>query len=104
MASPVSSILCSVGTTVGSNVTSGRRRGEGILNQSSTTSRSSKRKVLTPNDVISLKQLEQRIAAFAQRYFSLHKPFGWTFARHELEQRLRDPSLDVDPMPLSLAA
>jgi len=62
------------------------------------------RKVLTPNDFISLKQLEQRIAAFGQRYSSLHKPFAWTFTRQELERRLSDPSLDVASMPLSGAA
>jgi transposase len=62
------------------------------------------RKVLTPNDFISLKQLEHRIATFGQRYSLIGKPFAWTFTRQELERRLRDPSLDVDPTPLSLAA
>jgi transposase len=54
------------------------------------------RKVLTPNDLISLKDLEERIAAFAARYSSLGKPFAWTFTRQELERRLREPSLHVD--------
>jgi hypothetical protein len=62
------------------------------------------RKVLTPNDFISLKQLEQRITPFGQRYSSLDKSFAWTFTCQELERRLRDPSLDIDPMPLPLAA
>jgi len=62
------------------------------------------RKVLTPNDLTSLNDLEQRIAAFGLRYSSLGKPFAWTFTRQELEQRLHDPSLDIGPMPLSLAA
>jgi transposase len=62
------------------------------------------RKVLTPNDFISLKQLEQRVTAFAERYSSLGKPFTWTFTRQDLERRLRDPLLDVDSMPGSIAA
>jgi transposase len=62
------------------------------------------RKVLTPNDFISLKQLEQHITAFGQRYSALDKPFAWTFTRQELERRLHDPSLNVDLMPLPLAA
>jgi hypothetical protein len=53
---------------------------------------------------MTLRQLQQRIAAFGERYSSLGKPFTWTFTRQELERRLRDPSLDVDAMPLSFAA
>src|SRR5205807_2294932 len=53
------------------------------------------RKVLTPNDLTSLNDLEQRIAAFGLRYSALRKPFAWTFTRQELEQRLHDPSLDI---------
>jgi hypothetical protein len=60
--------------------------------------------VLTPNDLTSLRELEQRITAFGERYSSLGKPFAWTFTRQELERRLRDPSLDVDSVPLTLAA
>ena len=62
------------------------------------------RKVLTPNDLPNLHELEQRILAFGERYSSLGKPFAWTFTRQELERRLREPSLDVEPMPVSLAA
>jgi transposase len=62
------------------------------------------RKVLTPNDLTSLKALVERIAAFGQRYSSLSKPFAWTFTREELERRLRDPSLHVDSVPLTMAA
>jgi len=62
------------------------------------------RKVLTPNDCMTLRQLQQRVAAFGGTYSSLGKPFAWTFTRQELERRLRDPSLDVDAMPLSFAA
>jgi hypothetical protein len=44
------------------------------------------RKVLTPNDFISFKGLEERIIAFGERHSSLTKPFAWTFTRHELER------------------
>jgi transposase len=62
------------------------------------------RKVLTPNDLTSLQQLQDRIAAFAERYSSLGKPFAWTFTRQELERRLREPLLHIDPTPLPMAA
>jgi transposase len=62
------------------------------------------RKVLTPNDLATLKDLEERITAFGHRYSSLGKPFAWTFTRQDLARRLCDPSLDVDPRPFKLAA
>jgi hypothetical protein len=62
------------------------------------------RKVLTPNDLTNLTALEERIAAFGKRYSSLGKPFAWTFTRQDLEQRLREPSLHIDSMPLTTAA
>jgi hypothetical protein len=62
------------------------------------------RKVLTPNDLTSLMDLEERIFAFGQRYSSLGKPFAWTFTRQELVRRLRDPLLQLNPVPLTSAA
>ena len=62
------------------------------------------RKVLTPNDCMSLKQLDKRIIAFAERYSSLGKPFAWTFTRQELERRLREPALHLESTPLTMAA
>ena len=62
------------------------------------------RKVLTPNDLTSLKQLEERIIAFGARYSALGKPFAWTFTRQELERRLRDPLLASETVPFPLAA
>ncbi len=62
------------------------------------------RKVLTPNDLTSLKDLEERITAFGERYSSLGKPFAWVFSRQELERRLPDPSLQVVPTPFPIAA
>jgi transposase len=62
------------------------------------------RKVLTPNDLTTLQRLEDRISAFGERYSALGKPFAWTFTRQELEQRLREPSLQFDSVPLTMAA
>jgi transposase len=62
------------------------------------------RKVLTPNDLTCLTALQERIATFGQRYSSLGKPFAWMFTRQELERRLREPSLHVDSVPLTMAA
>ena len=55
------------------------------------------RKVLTPNDLDSLDELIERIHAFGERYSALDKPFAWTFTRQDLERRLRDPLLQLDP-------
>jgi len=62
------------------------------------------RKVLTPNDLTSLTELEDRIIAFGERYSSLGKPFAWTFTRQELERRLREPALHVNSVPSPIAA
>ena len=55
------------------------------------------RKVLTPNDLDSLPELIERIHAFGERYSALEKPFAWTFTRQDLERRLRDPLLLLEP-------
>jgi len=39
------------------------------------------RKVLTPNDFLSLVQLEQRLLAFQKHYQQTASPFQWTFTR-----------------------
>ena len=49
-------------------------------------------------------ELEQRIITFGERYTSLGKSFAWTFTRQELERRLREPALQIDSMPVSIAA
>jgi len=66
--------------------------------------RNTQRKVLTPNDLTSLRELEQRIFAFGERYSSLGKPFAWTLTRQELERRHRDPLLQLKHEASSLAA
>jgi transposase len=58
------------------------------------------RKVLTPNDLYSLTDLSARIHAFGERYSAVGKPFAWTFTRQELERRLRDPLLKLEPSAL----
>jgi transposase len=55
------------------------------------------RKVLTPNDLYNLHDLIDRIRAFGERYSALGKPFAWTFTSQELDRRLHDPLLQLDP-------
>ena len=42
------------------------------------------RKVLTPNDVQSLEDLEARLSAFEKHYEMIAKPFKWEFTRSDL--------------------
>src|SRR5438270_7577893 len=58
------------------------------------------RKVLSPNDLDSLTDFIARIHAFGERYCAVGKPFAWTFTRQELERRLRDPLLQLEPSTL----
>ena len=46
------------------------------------------RKVLTPNDFLSLAQLEQRLLAFQKHYQQTAAPFRWTFTRKDLNALL----------------
>src|SRR5712691_6436715 len=46
------------------------------------------RKVLTPNDFLSLSQLEQRLLAFQKHYQQTASPFQWTFTRKDLNALL----------------
>ena len=46
------------------------------------------RKVLTPNDFKSLKNLEQTILAFQDRFSTLGQPFKWKFTRDDLRRYL----------------
>ena len=41
-------------------------------------------KVLTPNDIGSLAELEERLLRFQDRYQEIAKPFHWTFTRKNL--------------------
>lgn len=62
------------------------------------------RKVLTPNDCTSLDELVDRIIQFGQRYSALGKPFAWRFTRQDLERRLREPTLQPEPLTLATGA
>jgi hypothetical protein len=46
------------------------------------------RKVLTPNDFKSLKDLERTILAFQERFSKLQQPFKWKFTRDDLRRYL----------------
>jgi hypothetical protein len=46
------------------------------------------RKVVTPNDFPSLRELEDRLLAFQARYEQTAEPFQWTFTRADLADLL----------------
>ena len=46
------------------------------------------RKVVTPNDFTSLRELEDRLLAFQARYEGTATPFQWTFTRTDLAELL----------------
>jgi hypothetical protein len=46
------------------------------------------RKVLTPNDFLSLAQLEQRLLNFQKHYPQTASPFQWSFTRKDLNALL----------------
>jgi hypothetical protein len=46
------------------------------------------RKVLTPNDISSLAELEKRLLAFQVHYEKIASPFKWTFTRSDLHELL----------------
>lgn len=46
------------------------------------------RKVLTPNDVASLAEVEHRLLAFQERYERIATPFEWKFSRKDLTRVL----------------
>jgi hypothetical protein len=43
------------------------------------------RKVLTPNDFVSLQEVSQRLLAFQNLYEQAAKPFEWKFTRADLQ-------------------
>ena len=55
------------------------------------------RKVLTPNDFLSLADVEHRLLAFQRHYEALARPFEWTFTRQDLARLLAK-------LPASIAA
>jgi hypothetical protein len=59
------------------------------------------RKVLTPNDFSSLREVQDRLLAFQIRYEQAAKPFEWKFTRADLSELMNRLKL---PSPLALAA
>ena len=59
------------------------------------------RKVLTPNDFISLQEVSQRLLAFQDLYEQAAQPFEWKFTRTDLQDLMS--KLNQKP-PLALAA
>jgi hypothetical protein len=47
------------------------------------------RKVLMPNDNITLRDLATRILLFQQRFEAIARPFEWKFTRDDLTQLMR---------------
>lgn len=56
------------------------------------------RKVLMPNDVESIIDLEDRLLAFQDHYQDLAQPFKWKFTRRDLNQLLQRLSTDTSHM------
>jgi DDE superfamily endonuclease len=55
------------------------------------------RKALTPNDFLSLAQLEQRLLNFQKHYQRTASPFQWTFTRKDLNTLLSKLSAKALP-------
>ena len=61
------------------------------------------RKVLTPNDFVSLCAIKERLRAFETRYEQLAQPFEWKFTRENLTQLLEKLEAP-DTVPQALCA
>lgn len=65
------------------------------------------RKVVSPNDVTDLAEVEQRLAEFEHRYNQTARPFNWTFTRddlHDLLERINQHEQQQTTTELSSAA
>jgi hypothetical protein len=62
------------------------------------------RKVVSPNDFSDLAEIEDRLAAFEQRYNAVAEPFDWTFTHDDLNQLLVRIAAHQTDTSLSLAA
>ncbi|MBL8878863.1 MAG: transposase [Phycisphaerales bacterium] len=54
------------------------------------------RKVLTPNDLISLTELQERLEQFETRYAQWAKPFEWKYKRDDLHDLLSRSNQDTE--------
>jgi hypothetical protein len=59
------------------------------------------RKVLTPNDFLSLDEVKSRLLQFEERYEQIAKPFEWRFTRDDLSKILSKFPLELDSLALS---
>jgi transposase len=59
------------------------------LNQAEVVFSVVQRKVLSPNDFVDLAQVEDRLAAFEDRYNSTARPFKWKFTTTDLDDLLK---------------
>ena len=72
--------------------------------RSKSTSRSSQRKVLTPNDFPCLEAVAERLANFEHYFESIAHPFEWKFTRTDLNAliaRMRDRCAQSQPLKLA---
>ena len=60
------------------------------------------RKVLTPNDFSSLREVADRLAQFEKRYEQIAKPFEWKFTRRDLTKLIA--KLSDTQVPLARSA
>ena len=58
------------------------------------------RKVLTPNDFISLDDVAERLLAFEERYEEIARPFAWKFTRDDLCRLLAKVSAIKTPVAM----
>ena len=59
------------------------------------------KKVLTPNDFLSLDGVAQRLKEFERYYERVAKPFEWKFTREDLSQMLRKLRQDAEQSRLT---
>jgi hypothetical protein len=59
------------------------------------------KKVLTPNDFVSLDGVAQRLKEFERHYERVANPFEWKFTREDLSQVLRKLREDAEQSRLT---
>lgn len=57
------------------------------------------RKVLTPNDFVSLEEVEKRLLGFQRRYGEIADPFEWRYIRKDLDRLMDRLSDQADFLP-----
>jgi hypothetical protein len=62
------------------------------------------RKVLTPNDFNTLREVPERLLGFQSRYEAIARPFQWEFTRHDLANVLKKLDMQAARAPMQDAA